>query len=61
MQFKTIRQTAKLIPMPEQALRNMVRQKLVPGFYSGTRFYVNVDMLRQKLNSEEPIQNKRTA
>ena len=48
-QFLTIHQTAMQEGIPETALRRMLREKHLPGFYSGTRFYVNVTMLREQL------------
>ena len=50
--FLTINQTAKAIGLPHTCLRAMQAQGKLPGFYSGTRFYVNVDMFRAKLEEE---------
>lgn len=50
--FKTIRQTAATGILPENLLRLMLKQKRLPGVYSGNRFLVNVDALIAQLNSE---------
>lgn len=57
-QFKTIRQTAAMGVLPEHRLRILVAQKDCPGFYSGNRFLVNVDLLIEQLNrrSTEAVQ-----
>ena len=52
MNFLTIRQTARTGLIGEYALRRMVAQKRVPGFYSGTRFWVDADALRETLAAE---------
>ena len=50
-QFQTIRQVAKLNIIPEYALRRLVKTNRVPGFFSGSRFYVNVPEFENQLNS----------
>ena len=52
MQFLTINQTAKAVGLPHTCLRGMLATGNLPGFYSGTRFYVNVDMFRAKLEED---------
>ena len=47
--YQTIRQTVRSEGIPETALRRMVKAGKIPGFYSGTRFYVNVAKLREQL------------
>lgn len=49
--FMTIRQTAAAGILPEHRLRAMRSAGTLPGFLSGTRFYVNVDALAQKLRA----------
>ena len=46
-EFLTIRETANdpRCPIREGTLRTMVKRKEVPGFYVGTRFWVDVDGL----------------
>lgn len=44
-QYRTIRQTAGTTDIPEFRLRAWVKQGKVPGFYSASRFYVNVPLL----------------
>lgn len=52
MNLKTVRQTAALGVLPEFRLRQMQKEGRLPGFYSGTRFYINVDMLMEQLQTE---------
>lgn len=52
MQFLTINQTAKAIGLPHTCIRAMVANNSAPGFYAGSRFYVDVDMLREQLEAE---------
>ena len=49
----TIKQTAETGILPEQLIRKLVRKKLIPGFYSGNRFLVNISALRELLNTPE--------
>ena len=50
--FKTIRQVARYLDIPESLVRRLVAQGLCPGLYSGNRFLVNVDGLRQYLDAQ---------
>ena len=61
--YKTIRQTAAMGILPEYRLRLMVAAGECPGFMSGNRFMVNVDMLSEKLEalSKERVQPKQGA
>lgn len=52
MCFKTINQTAKAVGLPHTCLRSMLATGKLPGFYSGTRFYVNVDLFREMLEED---------
>ena len=52
MKFLTINQTADFLNLPRFAVRKMAQKNLLPGFYSGTRFYVNVDMFVKKLTED---------
>lgn len=52
MQFLTITQAAKETGLPPGTLRAMRNKKLLPGFYAGSRFYINLDMLREQLEAE---------
>ena len=49
--FMTIRQTAAdpACPLREGTLRRMQKQGELPGFFTGTRFYVNFDLLLEML------------
>lgn len=49
MQFLTINQTAKAVGLPHTCIRAMVKTNKCPGFYSGSRFYVDVDLFRAQL------------
>lgn len=48
-EYKTIRQTARQTGLPEHHLRQLVKRGECPGFYAGTRFYVNIDALIEQL------------
>lgn len=48
--FKTVRQTAAEGVAPENYIRRLVAQGRCPGVYSGTRFLVNVEALREYLD-----------
>ena len=48
--FLTIRQTARTGIISEHRLRQMVKEKNVPGIYSGSRFLVNLDQFIEQLN-----------
>ena len=48
-QFQTIRQAAAALGVPEFRIRAWVKQGNVPGFWSGTRFYVNVPAFHDNL------------
>ena len=50
--YRTIRQTAREIKFPENRIREMVKQGMCPGIYSGTRFLVNVDALVEQPDAE---------
>jgi len=36
----------------ENMLRVMLREKRLPGFYAGNRFYVDVEMLKEQIRRE---------
>jgi hypothetical protein len=61
--YCTIRQAAKLGIMPENSIRGLVKLNLCPGFHIGTRFYVDVEGLRELLkkmsNKNENIESYR--
>ena len=48
----TARQVAKMpeVPLNENQLRGMIKRKECPGFYTGNRFYIRVDLLMKKLD-----------
>ena len=52
MTLKTIRQTAAAGILPEHRLRQMQKQRKLPGVFSGNRFLIDVDMLKTMLEKE---------
>ena len=51
-QFQTIRQAAKSTGLPEYFLRMRCKQNRLPGFYASSRFYVNVPLLLEQIDTE---------
>lgn len=52
MVFQTIRQSARYLEIPETYIRRLVAQGVCPGVYSGNRFLVNVEALREYLETK---------
>lgn len=52
MSFKTINVSAECAKIPASTLRRMLAKGELPGFYSGNRFYVNYEMLLEKLEQD---------
>lgn len=52
MSFKTINVSADCAKIPASTLRRMLAKGELPGFYSGNRFYVNYEMLLEKLERD---------
>lgn len=50
--FQTVRQVARYLEVPERLVRRLVVQGVCPGVYSGNRFLVNVEALREYLEAE---------
>lgn len=50
-QFVTIRQAARALGLSHDRIRLWQKQGLVAGFYSGTRFYVNLPAFRAALEA----------
>ena len=50
--FQTIRQTARGTGLPEFMLRTRLKQNRLPGFYAESRYYINVPLLLEMLDSE---------
>ncbi len=50
--FQTVRQVARYLEIPESFVRRLVAQGVCPGVYSGNRFLVNVEALREYLEAE---------
>lgn len=49
--FQTVRQVARYLGIPEHLIRCMVAKGECPGVYSGTRFLVHVEALREYLDA----------
>lgn len=50
--FMTIRQVSRELGIPEHFLRDMVARGSCPGIWSGNRFLVHVEALREYLDAE---------
>ena len=51
MRYQTIRTVARDPAFPNEAmLRSMVKRGVCPGFFQGTRFYVDTVLLREHLD-----------
>lgn len=50
--FMTIRQVSREIGISEHFVRGMVARGSCPGIWSGNRFLVHVEALREYLNAE---------
>ena len=48
--FMTIRETARVSGLSEKYLRQIQKEKKLPGIYCGTRYMVNFPMLMQALS-----------
>lgn len=48
--YLTVSKTVKSEHITAYKLRNMIHRGECPGYYSGSRFYVNVDRLREILD-----------
>ena len=52
MNFRTINQAGKETHVPPSRLRAWQKTGKLPGYFSGNRFMVNMDMLTDMLNAE---------
>lgn len=50
--YMTIRQTASETGLPEGMLRSRFKRNKLPGFYSESRYYINVPLLMEMLDAE---------
>ncbi len=50
-EYKTYKQAALKYGWPDYRLRQWGKQGLLPGFYSGTRFYIDCERLREQLET----------
>jgi len=53
--YMTIRQTASETGLAAGTLRARLKRNKLPGFYAGSRYYVNVPMLMQMLDAESRL------
>lgn len=51
MNLMTIRQASEHLGLPTTCLRLWLKDGNLPGCYAGTRFYVDVDALQEKITS----------
>lgn len=49
--FLTIREAAGLLHISHDRIRAWQKQGLVPGFFAGTRFYVNYPRFKEQLEA----------
>ena len=49
--FQTVRQVARYLSIPEHLVRSLVAQGVCPGIYSGNRFLVHTEGLREYLDA----------
>ena len=52
MELLSINATAEKYHLPGHMLRQMQKRGELPGFYSASRFYINVPMLLEKLDAD---------
>ena len=50
MEFLTIRETAKKTGIPENRVRQWSKMGVLPGFYAGTKFMINLDRFLEYLD-----------
>lgn len=53
--YMTINQTVRETGFSEGMLRTRLKHNKLPGFYAGSRYYVNVPMLMQMLDAESRL------
>lgn len=52
-EYLTIREAARLLHISHDRIRAWQKEGLVPGFFSGSRFYVNFPRFKEKLEAGE--------
>lgn len=52
MEYLTINQAGRRGPVPACRLRRMQKEGRCPGFFSGSRFYVNYTLLLEQIERE---------
>ena len=51
----TVKQTVKYSGLPENMLRNWIKQGRCPGIRNGNRFLINIDMLERQIQEESAV------
>lgn len=51
--FAAPAKAAKMLRLPEAVVRRLIKAGICPGYYSGNRFYVNIDRTRELLASKK--------
>ena len=49
MRLMTVKKTAQMLDLSESMLRSWIKMGECPGIQHGNRFYINVDMLIEKI------------
>ena len=52
IQFAAPARAAVITGIPENTIRRFIKQGVCPGFYTGSRFMVNIPALREWLNNQ---------
>ena len=53
--YMTIRETASETGLAEGTLRTLLKRNKLPGFYAGSRYYINVPLLMEMLDAESRL------
>lgn len=53
--YMTIRQTASETGLAAGTLRARLKRNKLPGFYAGSRYYINVPLLMEMLDAESRL------
>lgn len=53
--YMTIRETASETGLAAGTLHTLLKRNKLPGFYSGSRYYINVPLLMEMLDAESRL------
>ena len=53
--YMTIRETASETGLNEGTLRTLLKRSKLPGFYTGSRYYINVPLFMEMLDAESRL------